>query len=419
MSTLPHNLSALPELPEGFRYRLDLGPMATSRDLQRAPRHRWFYFLHSYSYRLVEEILDAWSVPPSATLVDNFAGSGTTLLTARMRSLVAYGYDLSPLAVTVSKAKTASYSANSLSEALGRIQAYDGECPAVDAYAERLRHAFSEAELRELGRILNAIRLESSAHRDFFLAAVLSTACTFTRAVADGGWLRWRSTPDRGNEVKGVFSQNVLQMLADVSDTRSLSKAPPASVSEADARALPLTSHSVDAVVTSPPYPNRHDYSRVFHIGLLLLGVCESDIKSLRYKSLRSHVEAKSPTGYDGALNDYVVPDSLKTVLESIPSDADNRIEPMIRGYFQDMYLSLREAARILRPGGRGAYVVGNVRHAGVVVPVDKIIAEMTDQLGLVFDYGWVMRLRGNSAQQMGQFGKEPSRESVVLFSKV
>ena len=56
--------------------------------------------------------------------------------------------------------------------------------------------------------------------------------------------------------------------------------------------------------------------------------------------------------------------------------------------------------------------------HAGVVVPVDKIIAEMTDQLGLVFDDGWVMRLRGNSAQQMGEFGKEPSRESVVLFSK-
>ena len=38
-----------------------------------------------------------------------------------------------------------------------------------------------------------------------------------------------------------------------------------------DARSLPLRSDSVDAVLTSPPYPNRHDYSRVFHIELLLL----------------------------------------------------------------------------------------------------------------------------------------------------
>ena len=362
MSTLPNNPSVLSELPEGFQYRLDLGPMATSRDLQEAPRHRWFYFLHSYSYRLVEEILDEWSLPAGATLVDNFAGSGTTLLTARMRSLVSYGYDLSPLAVTVSKAKTASYSVNTLSEAFGRILAYDGECPAVDAYADRLRNAFSDAELQELGRLLNAIRFQPSYHRDFFLAAVLSTACTFTRAVADGGWLRWRSAPDRGNEVRGAFSQNVRRMLADVLVTQSLSSAPPATISETDARTLPLTSNSVDAIVTSPPYPNRHDYSRVFHIGLLLLGVCESDIKSMRYKSLRSHVEAKPPAGYDGVLKSYAVPDSLKTVLESIPDDADNRIQPMIRGYFEDMFLSLREAARILRPGGRGAYVVGNVR---------------------------------------------------------
>ena len=123
MSTLPNNPSVLSELPEGFQYRLDLGPMATSRDLQEAPRHRWFYFLHSYSYRLVEEILDEWSLPAGATLVDNFAGSGTTLLTARMRSLVSYGYDLSPLAVTVSKAKTASYSVNTL---IGSIRSDSG-----------------------------------------------------------------------------------------------------------------------------------------------------------------------------------------------------------------------------------------------------------------------------------------------------
>ncbi len=30
----------------------------------------------------------------------------------------------------------------------------------------------------------------------------------------------------------------------------------------------------------------------------------------------------------------------------------------------------------------------------------------------------WVARLRGNSAQQMGRFGREPARESVVIFRR-
>ena len=90
----------------------------------------------------------------------------------------------------------------------------------------------------------------------------------------------------------------------------------------------------------------------------------------------------------------------------------------MIRGYFADMFLSLQEVARILRPGGRVAYVVGNVRHAGVTVAVDTALTELAALVGLSLDSAWVIRLRGNSAQQMGRFGKEPSRESVVLLSK-
>jgi hypothetical protein len=90
----------------------------------------------------------------------------------------------------------------------------------------------------------------------------------------------------------------------------------------------------------------------------------------------------------------------------------------MVRGYFEDLFLSLQEVARVLHPGGHVAYVVGNVRHAGVMVPVDRVVTELAAQVGLAFDSAWVIRLRGNSAQQMGQFGKEPSRETVVLLSK-
>ena len=52
------------------------------------------------------------------------------------------------------------------------------------------------------------------------------------------------------------------------------------------------------------------------------------------------------------------------------------------------------------------------------MVPVDEIALELAGQAGLTPGEAWVMRLRGNAAQQMGRHGREPSRESVVLLSK-
>ena len=133
---------------------------------------------------------------------------------------------------------------------------------------------------------------------------------------------------------------------------------------------------------------------------------------------MRSHVEAKPSQEWVERLGNYQPPPVLRHVLDFLETNAEPRIERMIRGYFEDMFLSLQETSRILRPGGRVALVVGNVRHAGRMIQVDEVLAELAPQAGLLFDSAWVLRLRGNSAQQMGRYGKEPSRESVVLLSK-
>jgi hypothetical protein len=105
--------------------------------------------------------------------------------------------------------------------------------------------------------------------------------------------------------------------------------------------------------------------------------------------------------------------------LDDLPKDADPRIARLLKGYFEDLFLSLQELHRVLRPGGKIAYVIGNVRHAGTMVPVDEILVQLASGAGLVFDCAWVMRQRGNSAQQMGKFGREAARETVVLLTKV
>ena len=82
--------------PLGFSRRPDLAATATSQDLQFAPRHRWFYFPHSYSYRLVDTILNHWDFPHNGILADNFSGSGTTLLAARQERLDSLWDSISP-----------------------------------------------------------------------------------------------------------------------------------------------------------------------------------------------------------------------------------------------------------------------------------------------------------------------------------
>ena len=417
MNTTPPTCSQ--NLPENFALRPELRSMATSKDLRDAPIHRWFYFLHSFSFRLVEQIVDYWALPRGSVLLDNFAGSGTTLVAAKGLGLSAVGYDVSPLAVAVSKAKIARYELGSLRLCRQQIKDYVGEESLPSGLPQRLLDAFSENELLELRRILEAVKELPETDRGFFLVAALSTAYDFTRAVSDGGWLRWIESPDRGIEVRDVFEQRVEQMLMDIEASEVDFDPIPAVACLGDARRLPLPSGSVDAVITSPPYPNRHDYSRIFHIGLLLIGEPESAVKDLRRRSLRSHVEAKAPEAWSSRLEDFQDPPVLRSVLEYLQSSADARVQRMVRGYFEDMFLSLQEVSRVLRAGGRMALVVGNVRHAGKMVPVDELLANLAAQVGLELDTAWVMRLRGNSAQQMGRYGKEPSRESVVLFSKV
>ncbi len=418
MAVSPETAS-ISKFPEGFDYHSDLRQAATAQDLRKAPRHRWFYFPHSYSPLLVYKILEQWELSENATLADNFVGSGTTLVVARERGLKAMGYDLSPLAVMATNAKIASYKPTQLKSTLTEIlKAKDSDANFADI-PKRLTRAFTKMELNEICQIANRINLLSGNQHNFFLTSLLSTARQFSRAVPDGGWFRWKDWPDQSKEIRSNFQLITAGMIDDVSETSSGTKYRYRKARLADARKLPLSGQSIDGLITSPPYANRHDYSRVFHIELLLMGSTEPEITSLRHSSLRSHVEARRQESYTNRLRRYSKPQILDNILTSLPDDSDKRIRPMLEGYFEDIFLSLQEVHRVLRNGGRAAYIVGNVRHSGIMVPVDEIIGQIATQTGLTLQAAWVMRLRGNSAQQMREFGREPSRESILFLSKI
>jgi len=366
--------------------------------------------------------MDTFELSPGALVVDPFVGAGTTLVVARKRGVSAIGADLSPLAVLVSNAKIGPADELSLRASLTLVmEALDGPGTAGVYRPPRLQRAFTDPEFRALERLQQAVLGLPEADRRILLLALLRTVRKLSRAVPDGGWFRWRDVPSREGEILPYFLECVEEMLPDIekrSETTGHWKA-----YRHDARELatlserePILSGGCDAIISSPPYPNRHDYSRIFQIELLMLGATESEVSELRRGSLRSHVEARSPFGASSVNSS---PDRLVEVLDQLPRDGlDPRVRAMIAGYFEDIALVLASCVSVLKPGGYLALVVGNVRHGGVMIPVDEILVEIARSAGFTHLSSWVARLRGNSAQQMGKYGRAPARESVVMFRR-
>jgi hypothetical protein len=161
-----------------------------------------------------------------------------------------------------------------------------------------------------------------------------------------------------------------------------------------DVRRLPEKGPTYSAVITSPPYPNRHDYTRVFGVELMFGFLNWEETRRLRYQSFESHPEAH-PMRPD--VNGYRRPRELAQALARIrETGTDERIPKMLDGYFVDLYLSLRQVQRVTRPGGKVALVLGNAQYGGVPLPVDVICAKIGQDVGLRLDRIIVTRYRGN-----------------------
>lgn len=409
--------------PDGFIPKLELGWYATSRFLRQHPIHKWFSFRHSFSPELVEAILLDWNLPDGSVLLDPFVGAGTTILSAKQIGYSAIGIDLSPLAILSTKVKTNEYDPDVILTSIndgGYFASLSEENINIDKWissSDRLLKAFTKEELSEFLRLRQRILSLDESCQSFYLLGLLAILPKFSRAVSDGGWFRWIQRDDQTLKIYQTFIDQINGMVTDLKSYHDVKKRCGIwNVLLGDARAIGLSEKSIDGVITSPPYPNRHDYSRVFQLELLMLGESEKDIMDLRHNSLRSHVEAIPPKNENNPTNGYTQPEILSLCLGTLGENVDKRIPRMVKGYFEDIYLTLLSIKKTMKPGAKFALVVGNVRHCGVMFPVDEIIVAIGSQLGFDHYQSWVVRLRGNSAQQMGKYGREPSRETVVML---
>lgn len=192
-----------------------------------------------------------------------------------------------------------------------------------------------------------------------------------------------------------------------------------------------LPENAFGAIVTSPPYCNRYDYTRTYALELALLGIGEKELSALRQAMLSCTVEnrQKDLLAINPAWSHVVsltekneLLRSISNYLEDLKKEGmlnNNGIPRMIKGYFLELACIISESFRVLRPGAPLFMINDNVRYAGVSISVDMILSSFAERLGFRVEKILVLpNGKGNSSQQMGAHGRNPLRKCVYVWRK-
>ena len=400
---------------------------------KRIPIQRWFRYKEAFSSDLVRLFLSEFGAAPHTHRVfDPFVGCGSTVLAAKQVGFGAWGIDILPVAVFVARVKlrgAEEYDLDALREAIDDILHMPYNAPTITAPGDVriIRKAYTEDTLNQILFFQEQIEAVQDDHiRDFLQLALLAVLESVSHTSKDGQYLRLRPTA-RLSDVREALSIQLDMMWDDLNGVGQQAlpgwESPKATtnahcyVEQADARdfAHKFDDHA-DVIITSPPYLNRYDYSRIYSLELCL-GFVETfeQLKAVRHSLLRSHIESRpAPT-------DAVHHPALVEVLQNLQGQKLNnpRIPIMIKGYFEDMNLVFRQLARVCRPNAKVALVVANARFHGELIPVDLILSELAGDAGFQTEKIYITRYKGNSSQQMGRFGRVAVRESVALWQFV
>jgi hypothetical protein len=254
-----------------------------------------------------------WSELPRASsplrILDPMAGSGTTLVTARMRGHNAIGFDSDPLAVLLSSAWTTTVQTKKLevkaAQILTRARSVAGGSYPPKADKETrdfIRYWFDPTNRVQLTALSVAIsRVKDAPVRNVMWCAFSRMIITKQSGVSlamdvshSRPHKKYDKAPVRAFE---QFPRAVAQLLKSAPFSKEPAEnQPPASVQKADARDLPLRGGTVDVVITSPPYLNAIDYLRGHKLSLVWMGYSVSELRSLRSGNIGSEVGVKRTT---------------------------------------------------------------------------------------------------------------------------
>lgn len=444
------------ELEAYFRPKLKVEPSLTRRlvsfqDNKNRPAYRWFRYKEGFSAALVQDMLRRCGVHQGPVL-DPFAGSGTTLFAARDKGLEAHGIELLPIGQEIIAVRL--LLEDGLTDADRarlahwlEVQPWRESTDRVPVPAVRITEgAYPPETERAMEQYLAALQREPEAVQKILRFALLCVLEDVSYTRKDGQYLRWDHRS--GHTLRSTYEKSIIlpfdiaitaklaEILADTEErtvgVRGVRSGPIQLFCGSLFTILPtLPDGKYQAVMTSPPYLNRYDYTRTYALELAILGSTDKDIAALRQEMLSATVENREKDllalnpDWKTALEAAERCELLQLILRYL-EDAraagslnNTNIPRMVRGYFYEMACVIQECARILAPGAPFIMVNDNVRYAGVSISVDLILSRIAEDLGFEVEAILVLPTdKGNSSQQMGRSGRQALRKNVYVWRK-
>jgi hypothetical protein len=336
---------------------------------------------------LVGELIEQRSLPELPVL-DPFSGTGTTITACAERGVACAAVELNPFLCWLARAKSRNYLAADL------------------VRAEELVGAMARAARRGRGRdwVPNLHRIEKWWNETTLLAlsrahAVMASArgkardlaaLAFCRTLIDSGNVSFRhqsmSFRERDGAADVAFQlENAFAALLRGARTRLAGAARAVVLGDARSLSAAALGGPCGSVITSPPYVNRMSYVRELRPYMYWLGFFTSgrDAGELDWRAIGGTWGIATSKLHDWQPE---VPSRLVGLAPLL-----GRIErhsPVlaryVERYFCDMQQHLESLQRVLAPGARAHYVIGNSKFFDVLVPAEALLAELFTSAGFV-----------------------------------
>jgi DNA methylase len=382
------------------------------QSFQEVAFHRWYNFVLGFSDQFVGQILEKFSVSTDDLVLDPFCGTGTTMVECAKYGVPSIGVDANPFAVFAAKVKCSfKLDPNILMRAASRVEdryreivssnrrLTDGSTYLYLADSGMIdRGWISKKPLRKALALREAIeRGQDPILRDAFILALVADLPVNIGNMKFGPQI-YRGPPKEDVDPLPLFWNRVQAMVQDLRGEAGRKKFPVPAVIRGDARSLKpaLSKHfyngipKIDWVICSPPYPTEHDYTRHTRLELAFTGnvstlKCLRDIKR---SMIRSHTKGIYKGDADqlrvGNLDTIEeVARQVEKAIEGKASGFEKLYPTVVRSYFGGMKRHFGSLARLMRPGSKAAYVVGDqAAYLRVPIRTASLLGDVAESAG-------------------------------------
>ena len=388
---------------DGLKYELTNGNANRLAESDR-PVHGWYRFVLSFPPHLVRDYLDQFQINPGHKVLDPFCGTGTVLVECKKLGIDSVGIEAHPLTHMAASVKAnwdpepdellddannvAHLAAKRISDTRSSLRALPEEAAKL-----LIGGSISPLPLHKALLLRDTILTDGTDElRDHQLLALAAALPSDIGNLHFGPEVGVRSPKDDAPVIAN-WLERVHQMAADLGALSRPTNAV-ASVFHADSRTSDevLGGNQIDAVITSPPYPNEKDYTRTTRLESVILGFVtnKAELRATKRELVRSNTRGVYKSDDDDKYLETLP--EVRAIADEIEdqrlrlgktSGFEKQYPRVTRLYFGGMVKHLSGLREVLTHGANLAYVVGDqASYLRVMIRTGELIALAAERLG-------------------------------------